>query len=131
MSKTINIELIGDLELKAILASAGEKAVPALKQALTEEAQLAFRESQRVVPVDTGTLRRSGQIESAREVPTGVEIVLGYGGAAKAYALRQHEDLSYSHKEGQQAKYLEDPVRGRIPKLMQNIRRRMERILSK
>lgn len=115
-----------------MLASAGERAVPAIKQALSEEGQLAFRDSQRLVPVDTGTLRRSGTILPPRETnANNIELVMGYGGAAKAYALRQHENLNYRHKEGRQAKYLEEPVMKRQNKLAENIERRMKRILSK
>lgn len=128
--KIIKIELIGALELAKILATAGARAIPALKQALNEEGQIAFRDSQRLVPVDTGTLRRSGVLESAKEKGTSIEVVMGYGGAASAYALKQHENLSYRHKEGKQAKYLEQPVMQRQVKLSQNIQRRMKAILS-
>lgn len=129
--KIITIELIGALELARTLATAGPQGVRALKQALNEEGQIAFRNSQRLVPVDTGTLRRSGILLLAREKGSSmIEVVMGYGGAASAYALRQHENLSYRHKQGQQAKYLEEPVRARQEKLSQNIQRRMQRILS-
>lgn len=129
--KIITIELIGAPELARTLATAGPQGVRALKQALNEEGQIAFRNSQRLVPVDTGTLRRSGILLLAREKGSSmIEVVMGYGGAASAYALRQHENLSYRHKQGQQAKYLEEPVRARQEKLSQNIQRRMQRILS-
>tara|TARA_R110000803_G_scaffold141929_2_gene208316 strand:+ start:3044 stop:3436 length:393 start_codon:yes stop_codon:yes gene_type:complete len=127
----ITIELVGAEDLAKILASAGAKAVPALKQALTEEAQIVFRDSQRLVPVDTGTLRRSGIIIPVRERGNLIEVAMGYGGAASSYALRQHENLQYRHKKGQQAKYLETPLFSRANKLLGNIKRRMERILSK
>ena len=130
MSK-ITIELVGAEDLAKILALAGAKAVPALKQALTEEAQIVFRNSQRLVPVDTGTLRRSGIIIPVRERGNLIEVAMGYGGAASSYALRQHENLQYRHKKGQQAKYLETPLFSRADKLLGNIKRRMERILSK
>lgn len=129
--KIIKIEIIGGMELAKLLATAGARAVPAVKQALHEEAQIAFRNSQRIVPVDTGTLRRSGQIIPPRENRQGnIEVVMGYGGAAKGYALEQHENLTYRHREGKQAKYLETPVMARQTKLAENLRRRMERILS-
>jgi hypothetical protein len=127
----ITIELVGAEDLAKILALAGAKAVPALKQALTEEAQIVFRDSQRLVPVDTGTLRRSGIIIPVRERGNLIEVAMGYGGAASSYALRQHENLQYRHKKGQQAKYLETPLFSRADKLLGNIKRRMERILSK
>jgi len=41
---------------------------------------------------------------------SGVSVTLGYGGAAAAYARRQHEDLTFAHKEGQEAKFLERPL---------------------
>lgn len=130
--KIIKIELVGAKELAEILATAGAKAVPALKQALNEEGQIAFRDSQRIVPVDTGTLRRSGVLVPAREKGTSmIEVVMGYGGAASAYALKQHENLNYRHREGKQAKYLEEPVMKRQVKLSENIKRRVKRILSK
>ena len=116
MSK-ITIELVGAEDLAKILALAGAKAVPALKQALTEEAQIVFRDSQRLVPVDTGTLRRSGIIIPVRERGSLIEVAMGYGGAASSYALRQHENLQYRHKKGQQAKYLETPLFSRANKL--------------
>lgn len=129
--KIIKIELMGATELARTLATAGPQGIPALKQALNEEGQIAFRNSQRLVPVDTGTLRRSGVLVPAREKGSSmIEVVMGYGGAASAYALKQHENLSYRHKEGQQAKYLEEPVKARQEKLSQNIQRRMKRILS-
>lgn len=129
--KIIKIELMGAPELARTLATAGLQGVRALKQALNEEGQIAFRNSQRLVPVDTGTLRRSGILLLAREKGSSmIEVVMGYGGAASAYALKQHENLSYRHKEGQQAKYLEEPVKARQEKLSQNIQRRMQRILS-
>jgi len=121
---------MGADELMQALAQAGARAVPAIKQAVTEEAQIVFRNSQRIVPVDTGTLRRSGQITPAKEINSGVEITLGYGGAASAYALKQHEDLSLNHKEGQAAKYLEAPLMERKEKFRQNVLKRMERILK-
>jgi hypothetical protein len=127
----VKIELIGANKLMMLLAKAGNQAVPAIMQALTEEGQLIFRESQRIVPVDTGTLRRSGVLLPAKQKGNKIELVMGYGGAAMAYALRQHEDLSIRHKEGKQAKYLETPFRNRLPKLEENLKRRITRILSK
>lgn len=57
--------------------------------------------SQTLCPVDTGVLKGSAYVQ---EIDRGWEI--GYGGAAAAYALEQHENLDYFHNVGQ-AKYLE------------------------
>jgi hypothetical protein len=126
----MRIEFIGLDKLIDLFIRAGDKALPSLKQAMAEETQIMFRDSQRLVPVDTGTLRRSGILETPVERNNNIEVIIGYGGAASAYALKQHEDLSYRHKEGQTAKYLENPVRERVPSFQNNIRSRIERILK-
>ncbi len=59
--------------------------------------------SQALCPVDQGTLRGSAYIEERREQG---KIIIGYGGAAASYALKQHENLHYHHTVGQ-AKFLE------------------------
>lgn len=103
----------------------------AMPQVLMEEAQLIFRESQRIVPVKTGVLRGSGRIVPARLKGTKYEVVIGYGGAASAYALKQHENLQYAHKEGKSAKYLEIPAQQRAQDVAAAIRYRLTRILGK
>lgn len=77
----------------------------AVAKALFEEASNIHRESQRLVPVDTGVLRSTGIVEVNAE---GLNFKISYGGPAAPYAARQHEDLSYKHTTGQ-AKYLEEP----------------------
>ena len=103
----------------------------ALAMALTEEAEIMFRNSKRRVPVDNGDLRRSGFILPVRKSGKGWIIEMGYGGAASAYALRQNEDLTLKHKEGRTAKYLENPVKERTPNLEQRLKARIERIMTK
>lgn len=105
-----------------------EKALP---QVLSEEAQVIFRNSQRIVPVKTGTLRRSGQIIPPRKKGTKWEVVIGYGGAASAYALQQHENLRYKHQQGKSAKYLEIPTQQQSKKMPEAIKRRLKRIIGR
>ena len=57
--------------------------------------------SQTMCPVDSGVLKGSAYVQA---IDNGWEI--GYGGAADAYALEQHENLNYYHDVGQ-AKFLE------------------------
>lgn len=60
-------------------------------------------ESQKLVPVDTGTLQRSGHITT----DTGLNITtISYD---TPYARKQHEDPTLNHPKGGQAKYLEQP----------------------
>jgi len=125
------ITLIGADELIRLFArSDSPRTMPAVAQAVMEEAQIAFRNSQRIVPVDKSPLKQSGMILPPKISGTRVTVELGYGGAASAYAMRQHEDMTYLHKSGKSAKYLENPVRDRIPNLEQRLYRRLQRILS-
>lgn len=57
------------------------------------------------VPVDTGTLRDSGQVHGPTEDG---KVVIGFGGQAQDYALYQHERMDLRHRVGE-ARYL---VRG-------------------
>lgn len=59
----------------------------------------------RGVPVDTGALRASGEVEGPRADRT---VLLGFGDASSGYALIQHERLDFVHPVGE-ARYL---VRG-------------------
>ena len=79
-------------------------------RALYAEAnQIMTRSKADFVPVDTGTLRASGHVDQPKTEPGRITVTLGYGGAASAYALVQHERLDYHHTVGQ-AKYLAQPV---------------------
>lgn len=56
-----------------------------------------------LAPIDTGDLRGSGYAEIGKH-----EATVGFN---EPYALRQHEELDYSHPKGGQAKYLEQPLK--------------------
>lgn len=79
-------------------------------RALFDVAETILNESKELVPVDVGTLKNSGQVEDPKRDANGVEVEITYGGDAKAYAWRVHEDMKARHKDGQTAKYLEKPV---------------------
>jgi hypothetical protein len=94
------------LDAVPVIHAAGEAGVQAAADVLLEA-------SQRLVPVDTGALRDSGQVTQE-----GLEAAVSYGredGAGRdgqdtaAYAAVQHERLDYAHPNGQ-AKYLEQPM---------------------
>lgn len=61
-------------------------------------------ESNKMVPLEEGTLMRSGQISMDEGSLTGS---VSYG---TPYAVRQHEELGWRHPNGRQAKYLETAV---------------------
>ncbi|WP_329622921.1 minor capsid protein [Streptomyces sp. NBC_01255] len=59
-------------------------------------------EARKIVPLDEGTLERSGRV--VRD---------GLNGAVvfdTIYAVRQHEELTWKHLPGRTAKYLEKPM---------------------
>lgn len=97
--------------------------------ALYQEAQhIMTRSKAEFVPVDLGTLRASGQVALPQHEPGRVSVELGYGGAASAYALVQHERTDFHHKTGQ-AKYLEQPVNEAAAGFGQRIAARIRRIV--
>jgi hypothetical protein len=86
-------------------------AVQELAAGLVREAETIMTRSKRdFVPVDLGTLRASGHVRPPQITGTRATITMGYGGAASAYAIVQHENLTLRHPNGGQAKYLEQPV---------------------
>lgn len=70
--------------------------------------------SQKIVPVDTGKLKRSGFIE-VRETVSGPKAVIGYAKyGSPHYAAMVHEMLSMRHKPGKSAKFLEIAVHAKL-----------------
>jgi hypothetical protein len=66
-------------------------------------AEHLLAESQRIVPIEEATLERSGVAsvdESKGQAAVSYDTV---------YAVRQHEELTWRHDPGRQAKYLEQP----------------------
>lgn len=66
-------------------------------------AEHLLAESQRLVPIEEATLERSG-VASVDESKG--QAAVSYG---TVYAVRQHEELTWRHDPGRQAKYLEQP----------------------
>lgn len=77
---------------------------------LFEEAEDIMAESQKQVPFRTGVLSGSGHVQPPVIDEDGAEVVMGYGGPARAYAIIQHETKEFRHAEGRKWKYLEDPA---------------------
>jgi hypothetical protein len=122
----------GSDALLALLIRGGQFAGQAMGRALTEEAQMIFDESQRLVPVQYGALRSTGTIDGPKVTGNGVEVEIGYGGPASGgedvgYALYVHERLDVTHDTPTQAKYLEGPVAAAVPGMAGRIGERMER----
>lgn len=86
-------------------------------------------ESQKLVPVDTGTLQKSGTVQYNEDKTIAT---ISYN---TPYALKQHEDNTLNHDKSKnpdaQAKYLERPFNEKKGELESNIGNEFERILRK
>lgn len=121
---TITVDLT---PLLAWFNAAPEKIRAGVEKGTYESANLVMAASQEIVPVDLGTLKGSGVVLAPEWRGSTCVVELGYGGAASAYAARQHEDLTYRHKPGQSAKYLERPMLEEE----RNVRDRIARAISR
>jgi len=77
------------------------------------------RESQLIVPIDTGVLRNSA-FTRARGFGFKTAVGVGY---TTDYAIYVHEDLSARHAPGKVAKYLEIPVRTKQKEILMIVQR--------
>jgi hypothetical protein len=84
--------------LKRIEKAAGD--------AVQDLAEHGLEESNRLVPIETGTLARTGQVSRQ-----GLTATVSYD---TPYAAVQHEDTQLAHAEGRQAKYLETAILQRV-----------------
>ncbi len=81
-------------------------------KALYKGAEAILSEAIDEVPLESGTLERSGAIT---EVPSECAVYISFN---TPYARKQHEDLTLHHVEGRKAKYLEDPFKRNVQKVM-------------
>lgn len=93
-------------------------------KALYAEAQIEMTESNRRVPVKFGVLRASGFVQDPEQNGKNISVTLGYGGAAKDYAIPVHENLEAHHPHGQ-AKYLESVLNESRPYMLTRIGKRI------
>jgi hypothetical protein len=86
----------------------GDKAKAAVRKGAARGLELGaehvLEEANRIVPIEEGTLLRSGVAdvdEGALQASVSFDT---------PYAVKQHEDLTMQHDAGRQAKYLEQPL---------------------
>lgn len=92
---SIQLKVEGTKKLTQRLGRLKGRAVFLAGQGLYREAEKVMAKSKREAPVGVhGTLRSSGFVHPPRPIPgarQGMEVVLGYGGAASGYAVYIHE----------------------------------------
>ena len=79
-------------------------------------AQNVLTNAIRRAPMDTGTLRGSGYVTLPIDEGGISGVTIGFGGAAGAYAMEQHERLDFNHEVGE-AKFLEKAINEVRPKM--------------
>jgi hypothetical protein len=85
-------------------ATAERKVLEGARQGLRLAAEHVLTESRAVVPIDEGQLQAYSY---ALVDETDLTAAVTYD---TPYAVRQHEEMSYRHAPGRQAKYLEQPL---------------------
>lgn len=83
-------------------------------------AEHVLEESRRVVPIEESTLEKSGVASSD---PGALKAAVSYD---TVYACRQHEELTWAHDAGRQAKYLEAPLNAAGSKVLEIIAREIK-----
>lgn len=126
MAKIVKFRLKGVKQLERNLRRLGDRAEHVLGRGLYEEGEDIMGNSKEIVPVRFGVLKSSGKVDLPEKVRGLIRVVLSYGGAAKAYAIYVHENLTARHKPPTRAKYLEEPFKraqaGIVGRLARRIR---------
>ncbi|GAA1994374.1 hypothetical protein GCM10009799_20600 [Nocardiopsis rhodophaea] len=92
------------LKMRLRLTQARKGAEAATARGLGKAAEHLLGESRQEVPLEEGTLSRSGTSVVDR---SDLNAAVYYD---TVYAVRQHEELTWRHDAGRKAKYLEDPL---------------------
>lgn len=112
-----------------------EKMIDGAKAGLYQGATIVMAESQAIVPVEFGTLKRSGVVEEPVEEGDAVTVTVGYGygtetgpdgETADQYALYVHEIARYKHAPPTTYKFLERPARAFEPELGPLLKKNIE-----
>ena len=88
-------------------------------EGLRDAAEHLLEYANRTVPIEEGTLMRSGQVDVDPET---LEAAVSY---STPYAVRQHEDLTLRHDPGRRAKWLERSLQEREAAIREYIASRM------
>lgn len=124
------VTLLGHEKLTRALLTSGPLIVEDLSRGLYEEAQLAFRQSQKEVPVRDGYLKNSGRLHLPVISGSKVNVDITYGSTAVDYAAPVHE-LNKKYRRGRKRYYLRDPVQARVPRLEIRLAKRIQRIIDR
>ena len=132
-----DVQMVGISMLSGWIKATPALGVRALGSALTEEGHLILRTSQAIVPVRKGILKGSGGVQGPMMMGgTVMEGVVGYGGAASAYAWIIHQGISrygtpFRYRNGKQAFYLKKPFDEALAGMPVRVAARVEEVLAR
>jgi hypothetical protein len=103
--------------IKAAVLAHQRASIKGLRKGLYRAGLFLQRESQKIVPIDTSTLKGSA---NTRIEGVGLDstAIISYG---TDYAIYVHENLEAKHKSGKCAKFLEKPLREKHDRLVEII----------
>jgi len=116
------LTLIGGKEFQQSLKTLAKKYPDRLARGLIRAGAFIQRESQKIVPVDTGALKGSAY---TRKSGTGRDIAVRVG-YQQSYAIYVHEMLENYHKPGKTARYLAIPLQTKQKEMVGFIEREIE-----
>jgi hypothetical protein len=137
----VKMELLGLPQMVGLIARQGAGVAPTFGAAILEEAHIAFRESQVLVPVRTGaktpggTLKTSGRVDGPMVMGTEIVVDISYGGAASAYAYIMHRGTMHGRpinytKPGAMDHYLSRPVEALLPGMDNRLALRIQAMID-
>ena len=110
-SKTVSIRIPSLNRFTNAMRSFPKIVKPKMKKAMKESIKAIEDATVPITPLDTGALRKS--LKTGQSI-TATKGVIGTG---LVYALVQHEETSFNHPKGGEAKYLEKGVSKAEPKI--------------
>jgi hypothetical protein len=117
-------------ELTKALRKLGEDVERAAAASLYQSANKIMLESKETYcPIDTGALKASGNVGLPEINNHKINVPLGYGNSSVDYAIYVHE-MNKNYRNGKQWKYLETPLKARLPDVETKLRNDIEKAMK-
>jgi len=120
-----DFQMTGTDAVKAYLLNMAAITPRKVEAAVYQVGNQALTESKKRVPVDTGDLKRSGQIDEPVVSANQISVRMGYGDTAVDYALIVHEDTTANHPNGQ-SHYLSSVIDELRPEFLSKVEARLK-----
>lgn len=92
---------------------------------------MAFKQTQKEVPIRKGYLKNSGRLSQPEADGAGnISVGITYGSSAAKYAAAVH-DIDKNYRNGRKWHYVADPVMRRVNGMEDRLAARINRILGK